>query len=325
MSVWDDIVKFFGGTPKEDEVDTAPYKEKEKELNDALDKMSEDYSSSHPGGTADLDKIMPKDPNYKKLTYQGDDESTIENKVKGQFDKEKESDINNILLDFESKKNKNKNKEGDIIKSAEDKLNQLASQYEKIKTQNNDSIINRGLAHSSIKNKSEEHNEDTNSQNQESINAEHQSKIDDINKQLSELEKAETQAVSDLDLHYASKIGDKIKKLKGERTNAIEYIDKYNNTIDEKTNKYKVDREKSIQDYISDEMERDRVEEKYEMENGYSGDKKADYDKRLNTAIDFYNQLPANVAKKMINENNYLKTYLGHNFGMLMSNFAYKK
>lgn len=324
MSIWNDIVNFFGGEVKEKDknVDTKPFKEKEDELLKELEKQDSEYRKKQDENKADLSEIMPTDPNYKFLEYEGDSEADIIKKVAEQLGKESKLEKEKALIDFENKKNKKNEKITELDDDSKKQLYDLNEKYKALQEKNQESVLSNGMARSSIKEQSEIAIDEGKNDKEKQMNSDFERKFGDINKQLEILEKQENQAISELDLHYASKIQDKIKSLKDERTKAVEYIDKYNNGVIEKTNDYKKNREKTIQDYLHNEIVAESKREQDELVNGYSGDKKISYDNRLNTAIDFYKSLPKEAAIKMINENNYLKTYLGNNFGKLNSFFA---
>lgn len=326
MSFWDNVREFFGveSNNKKNNVDTSQYKDKEKELIEQLEKIDKEYRQEQNSQKVNLDEIMPKEPNYEFIEYQGDDEKTIENKVEQMFGQQLEVDKNGIGLDYENKKNTNKQKVETVDEQAKQELLDLQNKYQQLKENNKSDILQKGLARSSIIAESQKAIDDVKEQKESLVKQEFQNQVDKINRQLELLEKQENQAIAELDLHYASKINDKIKALKDERKKSLESIEKYNNSVIEKTNNYKIDREKAIQDYIHKNIVNDRKTEEDEAKNGYSGDKKNNYDNRLNLAIDFYSSLPKEAAKQMVNNNSYLQTYLGYNYGKLISHIANK-
>ena len=104
-----------------------------------------------------------------------------------------------------------------------------------------------------------------------------------------------------------------------EMNKQLSTIEKYNNTIKSKTVKYLADRNKAIRKQAEEEAKAAREQAKFEAMYGYTGDKKSNYDKRLQTAIDFYTSLPKEAAIKLVNNNPTIAGYLGHYYSRLVS------
>ena len=144
-----------------------------------------------------------------------------------------------------------------------------------------------------------------------------------IDGDISTLEKELGGALDQLDVKSASELEERIRKLKDERDAKVKEYEKYNNDVRVKNDKYALERENKIADYLAqkekEKAEKDKAQQAYEKENGYSGEKLDNYSKRYQLAYDFYSSLSPDVAVDALKASPNMKYYLGVYYDKLMS------
>ena len=97
----------------------------------------------------------------------------------------------------------------------------------------------------------------------------------------------------------------------------------------EKNDKYALERENKISDYLAqkeeEKAEKEKEQQAYEKENGYSGDKLDNYSKRYQIAYDFYSALSPDVAVDALKASPNMKYYLGIYYDKLLSSLKSKE
>lgn len=322
MGTWDKVKEWFGieKKKKENNADTSAYKDKEKELIDELEKMDKEYreSTNRPS----IEDIMPETPGYEKIEFNGEPLEDILERVKQKYEKDKLAESKNVELSYKSKSDSVEAESKKTKEKQQSELEKLEQYLKESKEDHGNSMTNKGLSRSSIRSSGMEALTESFDQKKDSVNQDFENKLGEYARKLEELEQAQSIALEKLDLNFADKLQKEINSVKSQREKQIQDIDKYNNSIEEKTNTYKQNREETIRKEIADKIKNDKLLEEQENKIGYTGDKKVNYDKRLNAAVNFYNSLPKEVARQMVKENTNLQSYLGKNYGKLINAYA---
>ena len=326
---WNDFTKkvkeFFTGKKESERLDTSDYAEGEKQLNDKLGQMQEEFDESQYDvgkGYEDISDLLPEEQEFKFLEYEGDDADTIRQKTKEQFDKLLEDEKNKVGDSYKTKVDSVQSKIDDAQKQYDFDKKDVDSEYADFQKAIEQELVKKGLYRSSINKGSKDANESMKQKQIESLTNDLQLGLDKLNADIAKLQGEESVALQELDLSYAQKLKNQIDSLLAKRQNEIEKIDKYNNTLREKQSKYIADRAQAIENQLAqrkkDELSIKSMEDKY----GYSGEKQKNYQQRYDLAYEYYSQLPKDVALQMLDENKDLQNYLGLYFGKLLSSIA---
>lgn len=330
---WDDFTKkvkeFFTGKKTPEEVDTSQYADGEKQLNDKLGELEEEYKNNikydPEEGYEDLSDVLPEEQTFEYLQYTGDDEEGIKSKTKEKYDG---------LLDGEKKKVDdalNTKKEGvetkiDVAKDEySQKQEQLDRDYEDFQKALEKELIKKGLYRSSIKQGQSAAAETSRLVESKSLKDKLSAELKNLNSEIERLQGEAATAIQNLDLEYAQRLDSEIERLLDKRAKEVAAIDKYNNTLKEKEAKYIEDRTKAIEEQLAkrqkDALEIKNMEDKY----GYAGQKGESYQKRYDLALEYYSSIPRDAALQMLQQNGQLKNYLGNYYGKLITEIAKKE
>lgn len=297
------------------------YSSAEKALNDRLAQMDKQYIASLP-----KDEYNPKDDLPEKLEiprkeYTGMDEEEI--KVKAQEDNAKllESEKLKEQDAFEKNLQKYNTQKQENINNTEDELLKLAQDYVKSKKANDNKMVKNNLTMSSIKTNIENALGDQLDSESEYTRQKLQDKITIIDDEIKSVNDRKDKAMQSLDLEYAVKLDESVKKLLKERQSTIDEIEAYNTKATKEEVKYQQDRNKYIQE-VNDRIAKEKYEQNNsELRYGLSGDKKVEYDNRLATVIEFYDSMPKRIAEQMVNSNILLKNYLGTYYDTVLNRY----
>lgn len=326
-SIWDEIKDLF-------KTDKQLEEERQRKINDALnaensvvDKLKElekQYNDSLPKEEApDLDALFPKDSGLKEIEYTPrSDEDIVSAAMKeNAYDKGvKKSQI-------EDKYAKAIGALEDDKKSAKQNLTESYANLEKLYSQLRENSLNdsikRGMARSSVAGDKLSALDSAHVGAAGDIERGYAESVAKIDEDISALEKELGGALDQLDVKSASELEDRIQKLKDERDAKVKEYEKYNNEVRVKNDKYALERENKIADYLAqkekEKAEKDKAQQAYEKENGYSGEKLDNYSKRYQLAYDFYSSLSPDVAVDALKASPNMKYYLGVYYDKLMS------
>lgn len=326
-SIWDEIKDLF-------KTDKQLEEERQRKINDALnaensvvDKLKElekQYNDSLPKEeTPDLDALFPKDSGLKEIEYTPrSDEDIVSAAMKeNAYDKGvKKSQI-------EDRYAKAIDALVDDKKSAKQNLTESYANLEKLYSQLRENSLNdsikRGMARSSVASDKLSALDSAHVGAAGDIERGYTESVAKIDGDISALEKELGSALDQLDVKSASELEDRIQKLKDERDAKVKEYEKYNNDVRVKNDKYALERENKIADYLAqkekEKAEKDKAQQAYEKENGYSGEKLDNYSKRYQLAYDFYSSLSPDVAVDALKASPNMKYYLGVYYDKLMS------
>lgn len=295
----------------------------EEQLINALKQMHSDYRQKElEERKAEASAALPEEPDYEFKSYEGESEDEIRSRVENEYGAKLESEK---ALETEKTKSKTDELAGKVETAYDDygkTEEEILASLEKSKKQNENKMIESGLSRSSIK---ELVGESAQQQadmmiaeaktDAENVAKKYQLQIEGLNSQLQA-------AIDDLNAEYVIKISTEIEELINKRDKEIKAIQEYNNRIEKQISDYKLAREKAIQQDVATRIDADYKQAEYEKKYGYVGEKADNYAQRLNIAIDFYDGFDPATAKSMVQENQYLKTYLGYEYTNLLARYV---
>lgn len=185
-------------------------------------------------------------------------------------------------------------------------------------------MIRQGIIHSSI---SSEGAKDIHEDKERALmerNEKFEATIAIYDKQIEQVELSRVQALREYELKFAADLEVQMAKLRKERDNLVAAINTYNANIIREEQRYQENRQKSIlaleEERLKAQAQKDKAEAERELITGYTGAKAEEMMERYNMAINFYDQLPKDVALSLISENEaVLKSALGHYYGELIA------
>lgn len=315
MSWWSDfkqkVKEFFTG--EEQKPDISPYVDKQNELNEALKKMEEEFEESYvpSQGYEDIEDVLPEEIEFVYKEYKGDDEQTIKDKTTSKYEDLLSGKTEEVNTEYKGKIDSIEQKKDNALSESQTKYNKLDSEYDEIKKQIENSLVQNGMYRSSIKQGQEDYADSMKAQEAQKIKDDLTSDINGYDAEIQRLKDEEKVAIDSLNLKYAQELESEIQKLLETRQKEINDINKYNNDLKAKEAKYKEERLLAIEEQLANRIKDDLEIKNLEEQNGYTGEKDENYKARYQLARDFYMSLPKNVAEIMFNANRDLKDYLG--------------
>ncbi len=315
MSWWSDfkqkVKEFFTG--EEQKPDISPYVDKQNELNEALKKMEEEFKESYvpSQGYEDIEDVLPEEIEFVYKEYKGDDEQTIKDKTTSKYEDLLSGKTEEVNTEYKGKIDSIEQKKDNALSESQTKYDKLDSEYDEIKKQIENSLVQNGMYRSSIKQGQEDYADSMKAQEAQKIKDDLTSDINGYDAEIQRLKDEEKVAIDSLNLKYAQELESEIQKLLETRQKEINDINKYNNDLKAKEAKYKEERLLAIEEQLANRIKDDLEIKNLEEQNGYTGEKDENYKARYQLARDFYMSLPKNVAEIMFNANRDLKDYLG--------------
>lgn len=315
MSWWSDfkqkVKEFFTG--EEQKPDISPYVDKQNELNEALKKMEEEFEESYvpSQGYEDIEDVLPEEIEFVYKEYKGDDEQTIKDKTTSKYEDLLSGKTEEVNTEYKGKIDSIEQKKDNALSESQTKYDKLDSEYDEIKKQIENSLVQNGMYRSSIKQGQEDYADSMKAQEAQKIKDDLTSDINGYDAEIQRLKDEEKVAIDSLNLKYAQELESEIQKLLEARQKEINDINKYNNDLKAKEAKYKEERLLAIEEQLANRIKDDLEIKNLEEQNGYTGEKDENYKARYQLARDFYMSLPKNVAEIMFNANRDLKDYLG--------------
>lgn len=315
MSWWSDfkqkVKEFFTG--EEQKPDISPYVDKQNELNEALKKMEEEFKESYvpSQGYEDIEDVLPEEIEFVYKEYKGDDEQTIKDKTTSKYEDLLSGKTEEVDTEYKGKIDSIEQKKDNALSESQTKYDKLDSEYDEIKKQIENSLVQNGMYRSSVKQGQEDYADSMKAKEAQKIKDDLTSDINGYDAEIQRLKDEEKVAIDSLNLKYAQELESEIQKLLEARQKEINDINKYNNDLKAKEAKYKEERLLAIEEQLANRIKDDLEIKNLEEQNGYTGEKDENYKARYQLARDFYMSLPKNVAEIMFNANRDLKDYLG--------------
>ncbi len=326
MSIWDDFLDLFKTKEqlnKEKDEKYYAILDDEKEVMKKIRALQNEYENSIPKYES-----VNYDEKLEKFDKKAKEDNTLTDEELDSIAKNKSSEgydevLEKIKNTFNSSVNKNRQDREKVSEKTKEDLIELGKNYAKNKNNIADKMSKKGLYFSTINeglNKQNDVNYVSNVKSAEESRLAALKKLDD---EIKTLEKNKNDAINKLDTDsykkYVNLLGDLTEKRDKERNKIFQYNE------DLKAEKLKFDQKRER--LIKELEEKDRIARnenakliaEQEKINGYTGEKKDNYDKRYDLAFEFYSSLPRDLSIRAIKSNHSLKGYLGNYYDTLLS------
>lgn len=318
-----EIVKWWNNlfNKNKDKEQKEKYSDAEKALNDKLAQMDKEYISNLPKDEFNPSEYLDEKLDIPRKEYEGLSEEEIAIKAKEDNDKLLESKKLNTEVDYDKNVQKHEVQKEENKEKAEEDLLKLAQEYVQNKKANDSKMVKNNLTMSSIKTNVENALKDNYEGESQYTKEKLENKINLLDAEIESVNQRKEKAMEALDLEYAVKLDESVKKLLKERQSTIDDIEAYNAKAAKDELKYQKDKANYLQDY-RDKLAKEKNDKlNNEIRYGMSGDKKIEYDNRLSTVIEFYDSMPRRIAEQMVNGNIMLKNYLGAYYNTVLDRY----
>lgn len=296
--------------------------EQEKAIADQMAALEKEYEDSLPKpDPIDFDALFPKENGLSEIEYTLPSDEDIAKSAEDKINSKKSDEASRL----ENKYLKSESALNDALQSGEKKYkenyDELGKLYSELQEKIKRNALRKGVARSSIV---ESQNKDLNKSkfiDERKILNDYNATMQDIDDKLNVLNQNREKALENLDVKYALELSDEIDRLKKERKKTETKYDEYNAKVRHQNAEYAIDRQKKINAYLYDaerkEIAAKAAQDKYEKENGYSGAKHDNYQKRYELAFNFYSSLSPDVALEALKASPNMKHYLGNYYDTL--------
>lgn len=318
-----EIVKWWNNlfNKNKDKEQKEKYSDAEKALNDKLAQMDKEYIANLHKDEFNPSEYLDEKLDIPRKEYNGLSEEEIAIKAKEDNDKLLESKKLNTEVDYDKNVQKYESQKEENKKKAEDDLLKLAQEYVQNKKANDNKMVKNNLTMSSIKTNVENALKNDYEGESQYTKEKLENKINLLDSEIESVNQRKEKAMEALDLEYAVKLDESVKKLLKEKQSAIDEIEAYNAKAAKDELTYQKNKANYLQEY-RDKLAKEKNEKlNNEIRYGMSGDKKIEYDNRLSTVIEFYDSMPRRIAEQMVNGNIMLKNYLGTYYNTVLDRY----
>lgn len=263
-------------------------------LIDKLREMEAEYQEQKTGAMfPDPEETIPESLGETPIDYVGKTNEEIaseaENSLRPDYEKKVNDATEKYLTTTDTLENKRAKLEAE---EAEEKSAIEVSTAEAHREYTGDMIM-QGLVNSSIMSYGNKLIERAGAEAVAYYDKAYDLKYNEIHDKLTEAETVYNNAIREYDLGYAADLEAKIAKLKSEEEARIKEINEYNRKLQEREAEYQQKRAKLLEEMQSERaeaiMNSAMKELEFERTYGVSAEKQAEYDKRAETAKEFYN------------------------------------
>lgn len=318
-----EIVKWWNNlfNKNKDKEQKEKYSDAEKALNDKLAQMDKEYITNLPKDEFNPSEYLDEKLNIPRKEYNGLSEEEIAIKAKEDNDKLLESKKLNTEVDYDKNVQKYEVQKEENKEKAENDLLKLAQEYVQNKKANDNKMVKNNLTMSSIKTNVENALKNDYEGESQLTKEKLENKINLLDSEIESVNQRKEKAMEALDLEYAVRLDESVKKLLKERQSAVDEVEAYNAKAAKDELTYQKNKANYLQEY-RDKLAKEKNEKlNNEIRYGMSGDKKIEYDNRLSTVIEFYDSMPRRIAEQMVNGNIMLKNYLGTYYNTVLDRY----
>ncbi len=254
------------------------------------------------------------DPGFERMPSVSVDADTIRENAIESLGEYKNKSIDSINSDYDSRSQKLLDAKDDLAFDLESQKSNVSSYYDSARTRSSNDALDRGLARSSIIINVLDAFDNNEIADLRALDDEYTKSLNTIDFQLNSLKLQREKALSDFDISYAVKLGDKISSLTADMEKKRSEVIKYNNEIAEKEKKYLDNYNKLVLD-----IKKSNISNSNKMVElvGKYGDKAINR-YRKNQIFDLLDEYFANMSKDtaldVLNTNDTLKDALGSDF-----------
>lgn len=225
-------------------------------LIDELNKINDDYANR-----AESSVDLPENPKYDRMEYTPATDEEIAKQAEDGLADYKNTSINNIEANTKAAKTAKEEERKTAEEAAAKMQTTIAAQYDNAMAAFSDDALKRGLARSSIAaNKSAElQSGKANALSQAAASAE--DTVNNIDKQISDLEISRKKALNDFNIAYAAKVTEKIAELTKERDAKAAEVLKYNNSLAQQEQKDALNRAETLSDLYMQKLKQEKAEQ----------------------------------------------------------------
>ena len=284
----------------------------EEELNELLTRLDKEWRETNKKyEPAPVEELFPVEHGYTFKEYKPESDESIAVRVENELRPVSEIKKQQLRVaeQGEERKAEAQREEAVAENNAQKKSIEKAREDEYYDIEN--AAVTGGFGRSSIKSGLEREADRAAVAASAASDAELALKEAEIDADIATLREKLDAAIKAEDADAAADIAERTADLIAERDKEVNRVTEYNNKVKQGIDEYYKTRQRLLRQEIADYNDRANAQAEYERKYGYTGEKQENYTKRLDLALDFYSGFDPEVAIEMIENNGYLRSYLG--------------
>lgn len=282
-----------------------------------LKKLDDEYRKYESENKVEL----PESLNLTEKELDATTDAQIAEQVNQKYNAEHDGEVDRLKAETKEKTDAVELRKTQANTAGEQALLDIDRSYDAVREDAEDNALRRGLATSSI------YQGELGAIDDAEVNAVKAS-IADTEREITaldlEIELLNERLQRDLDsfeIAHAVKVSKEIDKLVAQRDKQNDAVIAYNNTLRQKEAEY----QKQRYEEIKKQEEAREAQERYELENGYTGYKKENYLARYDAALKYYKSMSKDRALEELRSDTLAQQYLGYYYKKLINDLTFAK
>ena len=295
----------------------------EEELNELLVELDREWKTSEKeDAPLSVKEMFPEEHGYTYRQYTPESDESIKKRAENEYAPAAESAKAELRAEEKGKESEIESERKKAEEENETQKELIAWEHKNDVDDIEDGVVRQGIGRSSIKPGLEAKARSAAAHAAQDADEELALKEGEMDAAIAALRSDLDAALASADADAALKVAKRVDELTKQRDKEAKSVTEYNNEVKQMIDNYYKTRERLIRQEIASKNDRER--ERYELERdyGYTGEKQENYTKRLDMAIEFYSQFAPDEALEMIENNGYLRSYLGMYYNRLLAPFV---
>ncbi len=284
-----------------------------KKLRNKMENVDNKYSLSYHEPQLD----MPESLNLEKMTYEMPDEDELLKNAEQRTEADYITDKYKIEKAETAGRDKLDGERTQAERAEEELMKKLADKLQSDTRTVSDDTLKKGTARSSIRSEGLSEARSVHDSGVSQAQASKEEKLADIQRRLQQLAEQTASALSSLDQTRDAEIKETLEKLLAEAERQRDSVMKYNNTVEEKEQKYQAQREKAYESARQAENQRAMKAASLYAQLGASGVEEQKLNEKLSLAKQFFGTMSRAEAKSLLNSDSFMYAQLGKYYNYL--------
>ena len=291
----------------------------EEELNDLLIQLDKEWNETKEKyEPTPVEELFPVEHGYTYKEYKPESDESIATRVENELRSVSESKKQQLRAAAQGEERKEESRRDEAEAENESQKKSIAKARKEEYDDIENAAVAQGIGRSSIKSDLEGEADRSAIAASEASDSELALKEAEIDANIAALREKLDAALQAEDADAAADIAERTADLIAERDKEADRVTEYNNKVKQDIDNYYKTRQRLLRQEIADYNDRAAAQAEYERKYGYTGEKQENYTKRLDLALDFYSGFDPDVAIEMIENNGYLRSYLGRYYQRLV-------
>ena len=291
----------------------------EEELNELLMELGREWKETEEKySPTPVEELFPEDHGFTFKEYKAESDDAIAKRAESELKPASEGKKAQLRADEEGKEREIESERTAAKADNDSQKRSIEKEKENEIADIENETVAQGIGRSSIKSGLEGEAESAAVAAAKSSDAQLALKEAEMDAEIATLREKLDAAIQAEDADAAADIAKRTADLISARDKEVNRVTEYNNKVKQDIDDYYKMRQRLLRQEVADYNDRANAQAEYERKYGYTGEKQENYTKRLDLALDFYSQFDPKEAIEMIENNGFLRSYLGYYYQRLI-------